>query len=423
MSMYLFLFLLCFSGKPSTLYDATNPDWAPTVKMGHGKVDQQSTRHVVDRYKRSQGRVVKKQRVDATKALLQLQTEEAIDEQTTCEVPTQTDMDASTVCGIESELRRMVVEVADLKEKLRVEHSKFNRDFFNDDNDKVRYYTGLPKYSTLEIVFGYLDEHIPHSTVSTLSKYQIMIMTMMKLRLNLSHMDLAVRFGITTSSASRLFLNMLDMMFARLKPLVYWPDREQLRETMPMSFRTHFGTEIAVIIDCFEIFLERPSNLQARALTWSSYKHNNTVKFLIGVTPQGTISFISDGWGGRTSDKHVTEHSGFLDKLLPGDLVLADRGFDIGDTVGMVGAKLAIPAFTKGKPQLSGKEVENTRRIANVRIHVERVIGCLRQKYTILGSTLPIDFVLCSHGATTLDKIVTVCCSLTNLCPSVVPFN
>ena len=38
---------------------------------------------------------------------------------------------------------------------------------------------------------------------------------------------------------------------------------------------------------------------------WSYYRNNNTVKYLIGITPQGTICFISKGWGGRASDQHV----------------------------------------------------------------------------------------------------------------------
>ena len=137
----------------------------------------------------------------------------------------------------------------------------------------------------------------------------------------------------------------------------------------------HFGTRCAVIIDCFEVFLERPSNLRAQAATWSSYKHRNTVKFLIGITPQGVISFISKAWGGRVSDKHITEHCSFLKRLLPGDLVLADRGFDIQSCVGSVCAEVKIPAFTKGCSQLSPTDVEDTRILACVRIHVERVIG------------------------------------------------
>ena len=34
----------------------------------------------------------------------------------------------------------------------------------------------------------------------------------------------------------------------------------------------------------------------------SSYENHYTVKFLIGITHQGSISFVSKAWGGRTSD-------------------------------------------------------------------------------------------------------------------------
>ena len=68
---------------------------------------------------------------------------------------------------------------------------------------------------------------------------------------------------------------------------------------------------------------ERPKSLKARAQTWSNYKHHNTVKFLVAITPQGVIS---KGWGGRASDKHITENGGILRHLLPGDQILAGHG-------------------------------------------------------------------------------------------------
>ena len=61
--------------------------------------------------------------------------------------------------------------------------------------------------------------------------------------------------------------------------------------------------------------MERPKNLTARAITWSNYKHNNTIKYLIGTTPAGAISFLLKGWGGRVSDKMITMEYGFLGKL------------------------------------------------------------------------------------------------------------
>ena len=129
---------------------------------------------------------------------------------------------------------------------------------------------------------------------------------------------------------------------------------------------------------------------------------------MIGITPQGSVSFISRGWGGRVSDKYITEHCGFLTKILPGDIVLADWGFDISDTVGSVcNAEVRINVFTKGRSQLSPLDIESTQKLASVRIQVERVIGVVRQKYSILSGTIPIEFVICPAGEefTLIDKI------------------
>ena len=135
-------------------------------------------------------------------------------------------------------------------------------------------------------------------------------------------------------------------------------------------------------------------NVCARAQTFSSYKHHNTVKFLIGITTQGVISFISKAWGGRTSDKHLTENCKILNNLLPGDIVMADRGFNIEESVAVYCATVKIPAFTKGKRQLDSIDVEQTRHIASVRIHVELVIGNLKNKYTILQDILLLDYLI-----------------------------
>ena len=291
---------------------------------------------------------------------------------------------------------------------------------FKGDDQKILFYTGLNNWSTFSILLDYLQPHLMQR--AALSPFQQVLMTLMRLRLNLSGQDLAYRFKVHPSTVSRTFAQVLQIMYIKLKPLIIWPEREILFKTMPMDFRK-YCPKCIVIIDCFEIFLERPTSVLARAQTFSSYKHHNTVKYLIGITPQGTVSFISEGWGGRVSDKHLTENCGLLSNLIPGDTVLADRGFDIKESVGLYCATITVPAFTKGKKQLSAIEVEQTQRIANVRIHVERVIGNIRQKYTLLNSTVPVDFVNSGSGEnTTLDKIVVVACALINLCDSVVPF-
>ena len=254
-------------------------------------------------------------------------------------------------------------------------------------------------------------------------------MVLMKLRLNIPFQELAYRFQLSPPTVSRMFSSWLTVKDSRLSPLVYWPDRNQLWETMPMCFQQAFSKKVTVVIDCFEVLIDRPANFLARAQTFSSYKNLNTKKVLIGITPQGTISFISQAWGGRTSEKYLTENCGLLDKLMPGDRIMADRGFIIAESVGLKQAKLVIPAFTKGKTQLDPVNFEKTRGIASVRIHVERVIGLLWRKYTILQSTLPTDFLACNESGPpeskvpVINRITRVCSALINLCPLIKLFD
>jgi hypothetical protein len=339
----------------------------------------------------------------------------------TKEVETQTEMTMDSLNLIMEESERLLQENLGLKQKLQ--GNSLNEAWLKDDDEKVLFYTGLPNWLVLLTVFDLIKNFLSHSAKSCLTPFQQLLLTLMRLRLDLCGKDLGYRFGIHETTVSRVFLNVLNILYIRMSPLIIWPDREALRKTIPMDFRKHCP-KCVVIIDCFEIFLERAENVLARAQTHSSYKHHNTVKYLIGITPQGTVSFISDGWGGRVSDKHLTECSGLLNKLIPGDVILADRGFDIQESIGLYCAMVKIPAFTKGKRQLSGIEVEQTRRIANIRIHVERVIGNIRKKYAILNSTQPINFVMSKNEKVTkLDKMVTCCCALANLCDSVVCFD
>ena len=83
------------------------------------------------------------------------------------------------------------------------------------------------------------------------------------------------------------------------------------------------------------------------------------------------------------SDRYITEHSGFLDNIRPGDEVMADRGFVIRDRLLEKHATLNIPPFTKkcawGKGRkLNHMDIKRTKNIAKLRIHVERAIGHLK---------------------------------------------
>ena len=219
-----------------------------------------------------------------------------------------------TICQLESELKSRNAELHNLREKIL--KASLTEDSFRND-EKVLFYTGLPNFLVMITLFNYLQDIVSLTARSSLSKFEQFVLTLMRLRLNLPLSDLGYRFGVSTSTAFRVFNTWLDVMFVRLSPLIRWPSRKELWKTMPLSYRKHFSKNVTIIIDCFETFCDQPTNLVARAATFSTYKHHNTCKFLIGIAPQGGVTFISEAWGGRASDKHITENSGLLEKLLP----------------------------------------------------------------------------------------------------------
>lgn len=289
------------------------------------------------------------------------------------------------------------------------------------DDNQIRFYTGLPSYAIFETLSKLFSGVIPTaSTGCGLSCSDQLLLVLMKLRLAVPYQDLGYRFRIHVTKVSKVFHLWIDAMARELSQLITWPDRDCIRKNLPDCFKPKY-TRTTCIIDCSEVFIERPSSLSARSETYSNYKSHNTVKFLIAVSPTGAIIFVSKCWGGRVSDKHLTAHSSFLNHLVPGDLVLADRGFDIAEDLSLFGASLAIPPYTKGKDQLSQSEVERARELSRVRIHIERAIGRIKN-YKILQSTLPISLIKRPHEKdyATIDKILIVCCGLCNLYPKLI---
>ena len=96
-----------------------------------------------------------------------------------------------------------------------------------------------------------------------------------------------------------------------------WPSRESVHANMPQIFKDLYPCT-RCIIDCSEIFIERPYSYQARAQTYSTYKKHNTLKFLIGITPNGAISFCHS-IGEDKPNKHITHNSRFLNIAEYGD--------------------------------------------------------------------------------------------------------
>lgn len=244
---------------------------------------------------------------------------------------------------------------------------------FIDNDIKLSTLTGIHSYELHNSIIEclQLSQLVPYRKLQTFSLEERVVMTLMKLKQNMSYSVLAILFNCSSTNCKRIVFNTIYMLSIILKSMIPWPSRNEINSNMPLCFKHYSDTRI--IVDCIEIPLMKPKNLSSSIITYSQYKSTYTAKFMTGITPGGILSFITPAYGGRASDKFIFENSKLIDKLEAGDAIMADKGFLIDNVCAQRHIKLYRPTFLKVKTQLSKDEALLNVTIASARVHIERV--------------------------------------------------
>ena len=282
------------------------------------------------------------------------------------------------------ELQGTITELSDKLHQVEDNAAKslFRYENIKDRDDLVKFYTGLPDHLTLLAFYEEILEsdakvmrqwdgkrskaaydELKCGRPCKLTQLEQLFMTLVRLRLGLPELDLAQRFDISQSSVSRITMTWINLMYHNLKALECFPPFHVIKKYMPEPFKTEYPNT-RLIIDATEFSVERPSSLLSQATTFSAYKNTNTVKVLVGITPSGAISFVSQAYEGSISDRKLVEFSGLLEKLESGDELMADKGFLIQDLLTPIGVRLNVPPLLSTKRQMPADDVLLTKKIA-----------------------------------------------------------
>ena len=229
---------------------------------------------------------------------------------------------------------------------------------------------------------------------------------MCRLRQEFAEEHLAHLFQVSLLTISRIFITWINFMYLKLGQINIWPTRGEVNETMPEDFKQKYSST-RVIIDCTEVRCQMPSSLHLNGELFSNYKHHTTLKGLIGISPGGAITFISQLYTGSISDREIVVRSGLLDlPFQEKDSIMADKGFTIQDLLPL-GVSLNIPPFLGSSAQMPANDVVRTQEIASLRIHVERAINKIKN-FHIWDGVVPL------HQFGVVNQMWAVCAILCN---------
>ncbi|CAN7995935.1 unnamed protein product, partial [Ixodes pacificus] len=301
---------------------------------------------------------------------------------------------------------------------------KFSIECFKDSPEDVQFYTGLSSYAQFQSLWTFLapgenGENVKvwsttYSNNATnagrpplLSSAEQLFLVLVRLRLGLFEKDLAYRFKVSTATVSKICITWISYIYINIGQLPLWLPREAVDDEMPPAFKERYPST-RVILDATEVKCEASSSLALQSATFLSYKSTNTLKGLVGISPDGTVTFFSDLFTGSMSDKECVEKSGFLKLAFNhGDSIMADKGFKIEDLLTNIGVQLNTPPFLR-RGHFTSEEVRETEAIASLRIHVERRIQRIKN-FHLFDRPVPISI------APIVNEMWAICVILSNL--------
>ena len=320
----------------------------------------------------------------------------------------------------ETEMNQQLIDLKSKLEKANqhiqsLQKQMFTVDRFRGDDSSIKFYTGFPNWDTFDAVFKYLnpgnegqnisywvsklnlnvsagvyegenDELIrKRGTSRSLRPVDECFAVMYRLRQGFAEEHLAHLFQVSLSTISRIFITWINFMYLKLGQINIWPTRGKVNETMPEDFKQKYSST-RVIIDCSEVRCQMLSSLHLNGELFSNYKHHTTLKGLIGISPGGAITFISQLYTGSISDREIVVRSGLLDlPFQEKDSIMADKGFTIQDLLPLR-VSLNIPPFLGSSAQMPANDVVCTQEFTSLRIHDERPVN--KKKIFTFGTGL-----------------------------------
>ncbi|XP_043937286.1 uncharacterized protein LOC122809677 [Protopterus annectens] len=289
-----------------------------------------------------------------------------------------------------------------LKEnQIPVKEAAFTMENIKEDKKWVRFYTGFDSYERfltflefvtgdVELCAGKIRGHFSKGKIDvgpnmTLSHEDQLLLVLVRLRLGLLLQDLAFRFRVSESTASRIWLNWTEVMHTRLLqiPVIY--SQKYIDSFQPKRVIHHQGITLT-ILECTDLFFDVSAKDRTKLSNTRPYRDHYIRHGYVIASPNGFMTFSSSlpfGIAGRVGEEHITS---------------GEEEWESEQGV----STLSLPPFLQNIPVFLPPEQQDlVQQVLSVKSLVDKVLN-----YRFLKNVYPQSMVV------QVDRVWTICCYL-----------
>lgn len=244
----------------------------------------------------------------------------------------------------------------------------------------------------------------------------------MKMRTGFASEDIANLFHVSRATTDRLINKIRPVLKNDLVPhyVNFIRSRDELiQHNTAMSnglMDPENERKVMLVCDGTYIYIEKSQNYTHQKKTFSRQKKRNFIKVMNVTSCDGTIVYAIAPFPATKNDasilQYMFDHTIMFDHLLPGDILLLDRGFrDVQKTIENKGIIVKMPSLVQSserKGQLTTHDANRSRLVTALRFIVEARNGHLKSIFKMF------DRVWCSYAQLNLSDDVEIYSALIN---------
>jgi DDE superfamily endonuclease len=214
-------------------------------------------------------------------------------------------------------------------------------------------------------------------------------LTVWKIRMNEDWDIMGELFGYSGDKVCKVFMNTLPKLVPHLNAWIHWAASDNVRYEVPEVFKKCNLDDVQAILWCL---------------------HVADTKYLVSYNPSGAVTYISEGYPGKTSGNELVASSGYIYTIPENCKIMVSENLEQLEC--LTGLKnctvVRVPDIPPRTPNPTKEHLDTARNIVRLRVHVNQMVIRIQHFRLCVSETegLPVEI---------MNSVMVIAAGLSNL--------